>query len=344
MLRRCAGALAALLVVGCSAVPPTPLERGDALPPPPTYAAVTAPARGESHRELDALRRFPDHPGALLRSAWLLQETGQNAASLRPLNLIVHGLADEQLAARGRDVQPLARWLRARAQARLGHPDQAADDLALARQAAVDPGLIAALAAGTGTADAPLAEADWRGVPVRPIPREAWRAAPARGSGMEPMGAIERITIHHSGTVFRAGSRAASIAAIRAIQRDHQDERHWADIAYHYLIDPDGRVWTGRDLRWQGAHAGDPERNRHNVGICLLGNFVPNGQGRPPAVQLAALRGLVVSLAARHDIAPDQILTHRELKTTECPGPFIQSEIAALRRSLAGAPQLAGPP
>jgi N-acetyl-anhydromuramyl-L-alanine amidase AmpD len=150
------------------------------------------------------------------------------------------------------------------------------------------------------------------------------------------MGRVQRVTVHHSATVVRGTSTATSIAAIRGIQRHHQQQNGWGDIGYHFLIDQAGRVWTGRGIEWQGAHAGDPSRNRSNVGICLLGSFVPNEQGAPPPAQLAGLEALLVSLCVEHRLDPASILTHKELKDTACPGPYVQAAVEAMRTRLSG--------
>src|SRR5690606_1551131 len=123
-------------------------------------------------------------------------------------------------------------------------------------------------------------------------------------------------------------------AAILGIQRHHQGKLDWGDIGYHFLVDPAGRIWTGRPLDWQGAHAGDDSRNRGNIGICLLGNYLPAAQGAPPTAQIEAMERLVAWLAVRYGIDSAGILTHRELRETVCPGPYVQVAVEELRGRL----------
>jgi len=53
------------------------------------------------------------------------------------------------------------------------------------------------------------------------------------------------------------------------IRRWHVEDNGWADIAYHYIVDRDGRVATGRPLDVKGAHTYG--HNDNSIGICLVG-------------------------------------------------------------------------
>src|SRR5690606_5674904 len=119
----------------------------------------------------------------------------------------------------------------------------------------LDPELRSRIAAEGNVRPAPPREAP--GV-LAVRPRSDWRAAEPLRREMRPMGDVRRITVHHSATLVRSTTEGAAVGAIRGIQRHHQQHNGWGDIGYHFLIDPAGRVWTGRGLEWQGAHAGDP--------------------------------------------------------------------------------------
>lgn len=184
-----------------------------------------------------------------------------------------------------------------------------------------------ARASSGGTAPAPRTEA------LTVLPRARWQAR-AITPDHDPMGQPFRITVHHSATPFSASDIAATASHIRSIQRTHQGERGWADIAYHYLIDRAGRVWEGRSVVHQGAHAGNSELNRGNIGVCLLGDF---GRRSPDAAQQKALFDLLDHLRQRYGISDRSIATHRELRedsehgTTACPGPAIAALVEGYR-------------
>lgn len=183
--------------------------------------------------------------------------------------------------------------------------------------------------------------------PARPKPvltiqrREQWSARPTRRN-VQAMGSIEAITIHHTGEA--APPRLASDAMVRAylqkLQRYVQDEKRWADIGYHYLIDSRGKVWEGRALRHQGAHAGNPSLNKGNVGIALIGNF---DLERPTGAQIESMRLLVEDLARTHQIPVSRICTHRQcrekggLGMTDCPGVHLERWVKRMIDSLAAA-------
>ncbi|MBI5852544.1 MAG: N-acetylmuramoyl-L-alanine amidase [Planctomycetes bacterium] len=329
-----------LFATACAGVGPRPsdgLQREtDAVPPPPSFHSVTATPGARPMEEILALRSRRDHPGARLRIAFLLQETGNWAGAESELQQIL--FADP---APDRGVTALARWLRARGFERRGDRERARAEREAGLLVADEPELRERL---TERAATPLERGSASPVPavaLAMMPRSTWKAAAARTRSMKPMGPVHRITIHHSATACRDARTTASIAAIRSIQRYHQDEQGWGDIGYHFLIDPAGRVWTGRAVDWQGAHAGDDERNQGNVGVCLLGNYTPGDQGPPQPAQIEALAALVQQLCARHGVAAKDVVTHRELKQTDCPGPYLQTAVEGLRARLARSGPLA---
>ena len=169
--------------------------------------------------------------------------------------------------------------------------------------------------------------------------RSEWGAAPAIRSRLVAMRGLRYITIHHTGEQDddgRALSRGRVAARIRSYQAGHQ--KSWADIGYHFLIDRSGRVWEGRELRWQGAHGGNGPANQNNVGIALIGNCSLH---HPPKAQVAGLESLLRWLVRDKGIAPSSILGHNAVRKnhglggTDCPGRYLRPEVARLRMRLA---------
>ena len=155
------------------------------------------------------------------------------------------------------------------------------------------------------------------------LARAQWRARKPVSSRLDPAkGTYNRITIHHTaevpGTRFD-GSLSDSIDVMRTVQRVHMDNRNYGDIGYHFLVDSQGRIFEGRSLRYQGAHAGGAN-NRRNLGICLIGNFEHRS---PSAKAMNTLDDLLRTLRRKHGIARSAIVGHGELKATECPGPSL---------------------
>ena len=112
-------------------------------------------------------------------------------------------------------------------------------------------------------------------------------------------------------------SLAQKIAEVRLW---HTRDRRWRDIGYHYLIDRDGKVGTGRPVEQTGAHV--QGHNTGTIGIALFGghgsaatdqfadNFTPQ--------QDAALRGLIADLHKRFGPAP--VTGHNQYSSKACPG------------------------
>jgi hypothetical protein len=324
--------LALAMLAACGSVSTRTRESTPAPPPPPSFATVTATPPARPHDEIAALRGYSLHPGARLRIAYLLQSTGDFTAAESELVQVI--FADPPPSA---STEAIARWLRARGFEHRRDDARAQSERAQARQLTTDALLIAAI---DGPSPAPRED---RGtVALQVQPRDSWRAAAAKTAKMKRMGKVTRITIHHSATTCVDDRPGTAIAAIRSIQRYHQQEQGWGDIGYHYLIDRAGRVWTGRQDSWQGAHAGDDERNRGNLGICLLGNFLPRDDGAPPKAQLEALERLVAATVERHGLSPKAVVSHADLKETDCPGPYVETALTAIRGKLNRTAALAG--
>ncbi|MGQ0551925.1 MAG: N-acetylmuramoyl-L-alanine amidase [Planctomycetota bacterium] len=156
--------------------------------------------------------------------------------------------------------------------------------------------------------------------------RKDWGAAPIRGR-FDPMQPVVRLTVHHS--TMPNWSPSEMPGELRQLQASHQNK--WADLGYHFLIDSDGGIWEGRELRWQGAHEG-VGKNRGSIGICLTGNFNITS---PTKAQLASLTALLGSCRERFDLPASAVKTHQEVRAdpTECPGTRLQPWVEAYRRS-----------
>lgn len=171
---------------------------------------------------------------------------------------------------------------------------------------------------GTGTQDL----AAPRGV----IPRTNWATYGPDLRLADPMVRVERITIHHDGMPpVTLASSAAVAARIEQIRRGHRNNG-WADIGYHYIVDPQGQIWEGRPVTLQGAHV--KTANPRNLGILVLGNFEVQ---KPTAAATDSVERFVAEQMQRYRVPVSRVHTHRELAATACPGRNLQMLMVSTR-------------
>lgn len=158
------------------------------------------------------------------------------------------------------------------------------------------------------------------------IARSEWARFGPNIAETNPMGRVQRITVHHEGaTPFTSTSKSEVARRMESIRRSHRD-RGFADIGYHYVVDPAGRVWQGRATSLQGAHVKD--NNENNLGIMVLGNF---DRQRPTAAQITTLDAFVAGEMRRYNVGPGNVFTHQELNPSACPGRNLQTYMVASR-------------
>lgn len=162
---------------------------------------------------------------------------------------------------------------------------------------------------------------------MRVLSRRQWTDAQPLQNHINPMRGVRQITVHHEGWIpVHFTDTASTVERLRTIQRVHVEDRGWADIGYHFVIDRAGRVWQARDVRYQGAHVRN--HNEHNVGVMVLGNFEKQ---QPSSAQLQQLVVTLRSLMNQYRVPLNRVYTHQELNPTACPGRFLQPRLVSIR-------------
>jgi len=136
------------------------------------------------------------------------------------------------------------------------------------------------------------------------------------------------IVIHHTVTPPVLNGKSVDVAMIDAMHahrgfaiKDHDGRVY--HIGYHYLIQQDGTVLTGRPEHLPGAHTKD---HPDMLGIALVGNFQRSSNGgfrgplTPPHAQLLAAERLTRALLAKYGLPARCVYLHRDLRQTACPG------------------------
>ena len=135
---------------------------------------------------------------------------------------------------------------------------------------------------------------------------------------------VGEIILHH--TWQPTAAEYVGEPTVEAILRYHAKERGWHNIAYHYLIAPDGTVWLGRPLGQDGTHT--IGHNQGTIGVCLIVNA---DHEQPSELQIKAtalvLRTLLARfhLSAKANFAPGHGF-HRDYADKTCPGTLITKQ------------------
>ena len=157
-------------------------------------------------------------------------------------------------------------------------------------------------------------------------PRSQWTSERTIASRANRMIAPNRITVHHDGMPpisFR--SESDSRKRLAQIRNSHVG-LGWADIGYHFVVDPFGTVWEGRPLTFQGAHVKD--QNPRNVGVMVLGHF---DRQSPTPQATDALDRFLAALMVGFDVPIQRVMTHQEFAPTACPGRSLQAHMDRAR-------------
>ncbi|MBK8321667.1 MAG: N-acetylmuramoyl-L-alanine amidase [Betaproteobacteria bacterium] len=168
--------------------------------------------------------------------------------------------------------------------------------------------IVVALVAGC-TALPPLSDGE-----ARVVPASAWGSIPAEPGRLKPH-AVERITLHHGGVPYRKDRVTAEY--LQSLQAWSRREKGWADVPYHYVIDPAGVIHEGRPIGFAGDTNTDYDPTGHAL-VVVLGNFE---EEVPSERQLSAAVDAMAMIAARHGVPTDRIAGHKDHSgQTVCPG------------------------
>ena len=148
------------------------------------------------------------------------------------------------------------------------------------------------------------------------VSRESW-GAKAASSGLREHD-IKQITIHHSSDT----TTATGPALYRIWQSWHQS-LGWPDVAYHFIVGRDGRVFEGRSYRAAGDTATEYDLDGHFL-IVVEGDYDTE---IPTATQLESLSQMVAWASSTFDVSVDTVTGHRDHAATTCPGDNLYARI-----------------
>lgn len=151
------------------------------------------------------------------------------------------------------------------------------------------------------------------------VSRSEWGARAPKSTAPWPVGAPSSWTFHYEGSDIPIDQPDYS-GVVRAIQHYHMDisPEHYADIAYNFLVAPDGDVFEGRGWNVRSGANGSAISNQYSAAVCYLGG--PN----TPLTD-AAKRGFAELVAVK----PMSHWPHRHWFNTACPGSAVLDWMAA---------------
>lgn len=121
------------------------------------------------------------------------------------------------------------------------------------------------------------------------VTRADWGArAPARP--LQPRGDAQAtaLVLRVTPLCATACSNATTCpAALQSLQASHMQRENWADIAYHFLIAPDGRVFSGRPWNRPGPASLGSART---LQVAFLGSYASRNINMQEVISLWSLK------------------------------------------------------
>ncbi|HXF81406.1 MAG TPA: N-acetylmuramoyl-L-alanine amidase [bacterium] len=153
---------------------------------------------------------------------------------------------------------------------------------------------------------------------------------------------VRKFAIHHTAT---SDGGANPAAAIRAIYYYHAVTLGWGDIGYNYLIDRAGNIYEGRAGGPNAVGAHVEVANEGVDGIALLGTYQ---DAAPSEAMTTALVSLLAWRSRSAGVDPQgngplagrtvpNILGHRDVMSTDCPGDAAYALLPSIRLQVAAA-------
>jgi hypothetical protein len=191
---------------------------------------------------------------------------------------------------------------------------------------------------------------------VEILKRSGWNAAAPNWDRLAPLwrgDKVKYVTVHHTATAPRAGF--APLQTIKSNQNYHMGDKNWGDVAYHFMVTPDGKIYEARSPKfasdshgayltkkqWESAPAPAngvtlfpfsdhaiqaPGASHEHINIAFVGDFY---KSVPTAAAIASVEALVAALIKEYglkvegDSGVQNLCFHREIGSTQCPGDFI---------------------
>ena len=127
------------------------------------------------------------------------------------------------------------------------------------------------------------------------------------------------IVVHHTGVDYPGLTPRQIMQRTRDF---HVNTKGWTDIAYNFMLDPDGDLWEGRGLKHRpGATKG---QNHRTMAVCVMGNY--SEQFFSLQLQQSLATTIQAVKFTHHRI--NTVSAHSRWAATDCPGMNIRKYLA----------------
>jgi len=136
---------------------------------------------------------------------------------------------------------------------------------------------------------------------------------------------IDKIILHCAAT--KEGHNIKT----ETIKSWHVKGRGWSDIGYHFVIELDGSVKTGRPIERIGAHV--QGHNTGSIGVCYVGGVDADKKPKDTRTeaQRDAMDELISSLLEQYPGAT--VHGHNEFSAKACPSFDVAKEYGHLNKN-----------
>jgi len=136
---------------------------------------------------------------------------------------------------------------------------------------------------------------------------------------------IDKIILHCAAT--KEGHNIKT----ETIKSWHVKGRGWSDIGYHFVIELDGSVKTGRPIERIGAHV--QGHNTGSIGVCYVGGIDADKKPKDTRTeaQRDAMDELISSLLEQYPGAT--VHGHNEFSAKACPSFDVAKEYGHLNKN-----------
>ena len=158
---------------------------------------------------------------------------------------------------------------------------------------------------------------------------------------------IESVHMHHTWRPNHADFAARpGLFLIESMFAYHTQVNHWSDIAQHITIDPQGKIWTGRN--WNSPPASSTGFNGTAAAgpfmFEMIGDFDVDQDPFEGAQKQTAM-GVVACLLKRFSLPVEAVRFHNQMCPKTCPGSAIKRDdfLEEVRAALAAPPAPSAP-